>query len=136
MLTAMREGLTLNNEGKGQEGVCCRAWSRLEQNGEEKNAVKRTTVTPISALIRSSTSSSSPIILPPQRWLKNSHFPNPTSTLSRLSYTPDPHADAHRTLAILALCVSQTDGEIPLLAVFSRDWNVDEGQTRMAFGWK
>ncbi|KIJ94404.1 hypothetical protein K443DRAFT_110450, partial [Laccaria amethystina LaAM-08-1] len=31
--------------------------------------------------------------------------------------------------------VSQTDGQFRLLAVFSRDWKVDEPWTRMASAW-
>jgi hypothetical protein len=73
---------------------------------------------------------STSITIPPQRWLKNSPFPNPTSLLSRLSYTLEsPYRRPPRS-SIFKVCISQTDGQFPLSAVFSRDWNVDEPGTR------
>ncbi|EDQ99045.1 very hypothetical proline-rich protein [Laccaria bicolor S238N-H82] len=58
-----------------------------------------------------------PPSLPPQRWLKCSPFPNPTSALSRLSHIPK--SSCRRPYpGMAAACVSQTDGQIPLLAVF------------------
>ena len=66
-------------------------------------------------------------------------FPNPTSALSRLSYTPGSLYRCPPRPGIPAVCVSQTDGQFPFLAIFSRRWNIDKlhierllvGNTRM-----
>ena len=42
----------------------------------------------------------------PQRWLKNSPFPNPTSTLSRISYTPQSSCRHPRQTARSLYCPS------------------------------
>ncbi|KIJ94663.1 hypothetical protein K443DRAFT_640989 [Laccaria amethystina LaAM-08-1] len=90
---------------------------------------------PIPALICSSTSSSSSITIAPSDDPKT----HPSLTQPRpylASRTPrNPHADAHRALAYPRPAFLR-DGQLPLLAVFSRDWNVDEPRTRMAFNWK
>ena len=48
---------------------------------------------------------------PPQRWLKNSPFPNPTSALSRLSYTPEFSCRHQRRSGISMVCLSQPDSQ-------------------------
>ena len=55
----------------------------------------------ISALIRSSTFHLQLFFHhhSPHRWLKRSPFPNPTSAQSRLSFSRNLHADAHRCLS-------------------------------------
>ena len=69
-----------------------------------------------------------------QRWLKNSPFPNPTSPPSRLSYTPESSCRRPPRSSISAVCVSQTDGQLPLLAVFS--WDFGTSTTLGLVGWK
>ena len=56
---------------------------------------------PSSALIRSSTFNLQLFLHQhtPQRWLKNCPLLNPTSVLSRISYTRNPHPDPHCALA-------------------------------------
>jgi len=76
-----------------------------------------------------STSSPSSITIP-RAMAQNSAFPNPNSALSRLSYTPESSCRRPSRSSISAVCVSQIDGQFHLLAVFSRDWNVDEPRTR------
>ena len=94
--------------------------------------------TPIPSLICSSRPQ--PPALPPspspQRWLKNSFFPNPTSALPRLWYIPRFSCRGPPRSSISAVCVSRTDRQFPLLTFFSWDWNVNEPRTRMAFDWK
>ena len=80
--------------------------------------------TPFLSLICSSTSSSPSITIPLA--MENSPFPNPTSALSRLSYTPESSCRRPPSPNIPAVCASQTDGQFPLLSVFSRRWKVDE----------
>ena len=55
----------------------------------------------------------------PQQWLTNFPFPNQTSALPRLSYTPASPCRRPPRSSISTVCVSQADGQFPLLAVFS-----------------
>ena len=66
----------------------------------------------------------------PSWWLKNSPFL--TYLASRAPRNP--HADPRRVLAFPRFCISQTDVQFPLLAVFSWDCNVDQPRTRISFG--
>ena len=68
--------------------------------------------TPISALIRSSTFSLQLFLHHhnPQRWLKNSPFHNPTSFLSRLSYTRESSSRRSPRSSISVVCISQIGG--------------------------
>jgi hypothetical protein len=100
--------------------------------GAEDEEPSRTTLHPHPALIRSSTFN---LLLflhhhPPQRGIKNSPLPKPTSVLSRLSYISESSSRCPPHSSISVVCVSEIDGQFPLLPVFSRDWNVDEPRTR------
>ena len=56
---------------------------------------------------------------------QDSPFPNSTSALTCLSFTPESSCRRPPRSSISTVCVAQTDGQFPLLAVFSRDWNVN-----------
>ena len=60
-------------------------------------------------------------------------FPNPTSALSRLSYTPTSSADTRRALAYPRPFLRQTPH--PFIGGLFTGLEQDEPRTWMAFGW-
>ena len=90
--------------------------------------------TPISTLIRSSTFNVQPPAPPPSPYspAMAHYFPflSPTSVLFHLSYTRESSSRRPSRSSISVVCVSQVDGQFPLLAVSPLDWNVDEPRTR------
>ena len=98
------------------------AWKLRSKNGGCQ--------TPFPALIRSSASHSASITIPPAMAQKLP-YPNPTSSLSLLSQTPESSCKCPPCPCIPAACVSQTDGRSICYPSFHRIGT----STSLGIGW-